>query len=131
MCWCLQISSRMNFPVSSAFSILLVNQPPVAAVAVLDSDGDGVTDEQDQCAQTPPDMKVNRQGCPVDPPDGDRDGVPDYLDRCRNTVRGAVVDRSGCLSDRDNDGVADVFDKCPDNPPGFEVGADGCMKISR
>ncbi len=76
-------------------------------------------------------MKVNRQGCPVDPPDGDRDGVPDYLDRCRNTVRGAVVDRSGCLSDRDNDGVADVFDKCPDNPPGFEVGADGCMKISR
>lgn len=96
-----------------------------------DSDNDGVFDGRDQCPDTPPGLKVNDRGCPVNPPDTDGDGVPDYLDQCEGTEAGYPVDSRGCLFDQDGDGVADPFDKCPNNPPGFEVNADGCMKISQ
>lgn len=98
--------------------------------AVVDSDNDGIIDGKDQCPETPTGLKVNAQGCPLNPPDTDRDGVPDYLDRCPDTPPGYSVDDDGCLLDSDRDGVPDPFDQCPNNPPGFEVNADGCMKIS-
>ena len=92
-----------------------------------DADRDGVTDKLDLCPDTPKDVKVDKNGCPLD---SDGDGVPDYLDKCPNTPKDAVghVDKDGCLIDTDGDGVPDYLDKCPDTPReaiGF-VDKNGC-----
>jgi OOP family OmpA-OmpF porin len=39
--------------------------PPPAAPAPLDSDGDGVTDDMDQCPGTPAGTRVDAKGCPL------------------------------------------------------------------
>ncbi|SEP66203.1 Thrombospondin type 3 repeat-containing protein [Solimonas aquatica] len=88
-----------------------------------DSDGDGVPDRLDKCPNTPPNVQVYSNGCPVDM---DGDGVPDYLDKCPNTPKGVQVDQSGCPLDSDGDGVPDYLDKCPGTPRGTKVNADGC-----
>jgi OOP family OmpA-OmpF porin len=59
----------------------------------MDSDGDGVYDENDECPDTPAGVEVDEYGCPVD---SDGDGVPDYLDKCPGTETGAEVDDEGC-----------------------------------
>lgn len=59
----------------------------------MDSDGDGVYDENDECPDTPAGVEVDEYGCPVD---SDGDGVPDYLDKCPGTEAGAEVDDEGC-----------------------------------
>lgn len=89
----------------------------------VDSDGDGITDDVDQCPDTPAGVKVDEFGCPLDE---DKDGVPDHLDRCPNTPPGFEVDEFGCIIDSDKDGVADKLDKCPNTPPGAQVNAEGC-----
>ena len=88
---------------------LLCEKPPG------DSDGDGVTDDIDQCPDTPMGAHgmVDEQGCPLD---SDGDGVPDYLDRCPDTPEGVKVDESGCPVDSDGDGFTDDVDLCPDEP---------------
>ncbi|MCF7981315.1 MAG: OmpA family protein [Pseudomonadales bacterium] len=66
----------------------------VASVAApLDSDGDGVYDDQDRCPNTPFGVSVDSQGCPLD---SDGDGVYDDKDQCPNTPTGARVDENGC-----------------------------------
>ena len=60
---------------------------------IIDSDGDGVPDEIDQCPDTPAGVAVDSVGCPLD---SDGDGVPDYLDQCPDTPAGALVDENGC-----------------------------------
>jgi OmpA-OmpF porin, OOP family len=69
--------------------------PQAAApmVVVIDSDGDGVPDNLDQCPDTPAGVAVDNDGCPLD---FDRDGVPDYLDKCPDTPIGVAVDKDGC-----------------------------------
>lgn len=59
----------------------------------MDSDGDGVPDDRDQCPGTPRGVKVDSVGCPID---SDGDGVPDYRDKCPGTPRGARVNDDGC-----------------------------------
>ncbi|MCU4676475.1 OmpA family protein [Catenovulum sp. 2E275] len=59
----------------------------------LDSDGDGVANSLDMCANTPAGVAVNSQGCPFDK---DGDGVYDYKDECPNTPAGARTDAKGC-----------------------------------
>jgi len=66
---------------------------PVVAAAPLDSDGDGVVDEIDDCPGTPLGTAVDSRGCPLD---SDGDGVPDYRDDCPGTPAGAKVDERGC-----------------------------------
>jgi OmpA-OmpF porin, OOP family len=88
-----------------------------------DSDGDGVVDSKDICANTPAGIKVDEFGCPFD---SDNDGVPDYLDKCDGTPQGAPVDKNGCPSDADKDGVPDYTDLCPDTSPGIKVDDYGC-----
>lgn len=88
-----------------------------------DSDGDGVPDSEDACADTPLEVKVDEFGCPLD---SDGDGVPDYLDKCANTLTGVKVDAAGCPLDTDGDGVPDYLDKCPNTPKGTEVDSKGC-----
>lgn len=48
------------------------------SVKTVDSDGDGVIDQLDQCPNTPAGVAVNTHGCPLDT---DGDGVPDYKDK--------------------------------------------------
>lgn len=68
--------------------------PVVVAAAPVDSDGDGVIDENDKCPGTPAGVAVDSMGCPLD---SDGDGVTDNLDECPNTEAGAVVDEKGCV----------------------------------
>lgn len=89
----------------------------------LDTDGDGVLDENDKCPNTPKGVKVDSTGCPLD---SDKDGVYDYLDKCPDTPAGVKIDSKGCPLDSDGDGVYDSFDKCPNTPKGFVVDKDGC-----
>ena len=89
----------------------------------VDSDLDGVPDYKDKCPFTPEGINVNEEGCPKD---SDGDGVPDYLDKCPDTPKGAAVYSDGCPVDFDNDGVPDYKDKCPDTPAGAKVNEEGC-----
>ena len=73
-----------------------------------DEDQDGVADRKDKCPGTPPGVKVDPTGCPLD---GDGDGVADYQDKCPG-VKG-VAALQGC-PDKDGDGIADADDQCPD-----------------
>jgi OOP family OmpA-OmpF porin len=61
--------------------------------APADSDGDGVSDDQDRCPNTPSGVEVDMRGCPLD---SDGDGVADYQDRCPNTAANTKVDAQGC-----------------------------------
>ncbi|MEY2907645.1 MAG: hypothetical protein RLZZ602_168 [Pseudomonadota bacterium] len=84
-----------------------------------DSDGDGVTDDNDACPNTPAGDTVDATGCTVEPPaDDDGDGVSNGDDLCPNTPPGATVDASGCEItapvDADGDGFSPPED-CDDN----------------
>ncbi|TCJ20419.1 OmpA family protein [Parasulfuritortus cantonensis] len=98
---------------------------PVAAApaAPVDSDKDGVTDDKDQCPNTPAGRKVDAKGCELD---SDGDGVVDGLDKCPDTPAGRKVDTRGCELDSDGDGVVDGLDQCPNTPAGRKVDAKGC-----
>lgn len=63
-----------------------------ASIDKQDSDGDGVLDLYDQCANTKKGVPVDKQGCPEDK---DKDGVADYKDKELDTKSGAHVDGMG------------------------------------
>ena len=78
-------------------------------VAPADSDGDGVTDDVDQCSGTASGVTVDSNGCEVKDDtetetddsdetsvDSDGDGVPDDSDLCANTPSSVTVDSTGC-----------------------------------
>jgi len=95
----------------------------------LDSDGDGVGDPLDLCANTPAGEPVDAYGCSASQLDADDDGVMDALDQCPDTAAGEPVDPDGCSDsqrDSDGDGVSDAQDLCPTTPPGTSVDAVGC-----
>lgn len=58
----------------------------------MDSDGDGIMDNEDLCPDTPTGVAVNASGCP----DTDGDGVFDNEDECPDTTMGVEVDENGC-----------------------------------
>lgn len=64
----------------------------LSLIVDVDSDGDGVPDIKDRCADTPEGIEVDAKGCPLD---SDGDGIPDYLDKEPNTAAGRVVDQDG------------------------------------
>jgi outer membrane protein OmpA-like peptidoglycan-associated protein len=78
----------------------------VAPVRV-DTDGDGLFDDEDDCPTEP--GPVATRGCP----DRDGDGIPDRDDRCPDVPGTRAL--QGC-PDRDGDGIADIDDRCPDDP---------------
>ena len=92
---------------------------------VMDSDGDGVMDGDDQCPDTPKGVKVDANGCAVGG-DSDGDGVPDAEDKCPGTPAGAPVTAEGCPRDSDGDGVPYYKDKCMGTPKGAAVDQYGC-----
>jgi outer membrane protein OmpA-like peptidoglycan-associated protein len=110
-----------NYGLNLGLSLMLGSKP------IPDSDGDGVLNNRDRCANTPPGAQVNEFGCPAD---SDGDGVPNGIDRCPNTAVGATVDSSGCTRDSDGDNIPDGLDKCPDTPAGVLVDGNGCPRDS-
>jgi OOP family OmpA-OmpF porin len=92
---------------------------------VVDSDGDGVNDDADQCPGTPAGTAVDGKGCPL-PQDDDGDGVNNDADKCPGTPPGTKVDAAGCELDSDGDGVGDSRDQCPNTPAGARVDDKGC-----
>ncbi|MEE4279194.1 MAG: OmpA family protein [Halieaceae bacterium] len=104
---------------------------PVAMAAVADEDGDGVTDDRDQCPGTPAGMSVDGRGCPVD---ADADGVADASDRCLNTPAGVSVDTSGCpVSEAvvfSVDNLNFAFDSA-DLTPRAKAALDGAVSVIR
>ncbi|NJK90095.1 MAG: OmpA family protein [Myxococcales bacterium] len=98
---------------------------------IVDTDGDGIRDEDDECPTVPEDRDgiEDDDGCPED--DVDRDGVPDAADPCPTEPEDfdGHDDDDGCPDlDEDRDGVPDVDDACPSDPEdldGFDDD-DGC-----
>ncbi len=97
---------------------------------VVDSDGDGVTDDLDKCPGTPAGTAVDSSGCPL-PQDDDGDGVTNDIDKCPGTPAGAKVDANGCELDSDGDGVGDSRDQCPNTPAGAKVDDTGLRARQR
>ncbi|MFN3256700.1 MAG: thrombospondin type 3 repeat-containing protein [Ilumatobacter sp.] len=102
----------------------------------LDSDGDNVSDADDNCPTVPnPDQQnsdFNGEGDACDPDDDD-DGVLDDDDNCRVVANPDQVDTDGdgdgdaCDPDDDGDGVLDGSDNCirDANPTQSDVDDDG------
>lgn len=55
-----------NFGGSPKAAPAVAEPAPVAAPAPVDSDGDGVFDDKDQCPDTPRELKVDEVGCPIE-----------------------------------------------------------------
>ncbi len=89
----------------------------------IDTDGDGVCDDDDECPNTPTGCLVDSRGCPLD---ADGDSVCDGIDTCADTPAGCTADAKGCPMDSDGDGVCDGKDQCPNTPAGCTVDANGC-----
>jgi outer membrane protein OmpA-like peptidoglycan-associated protein len=102
-----------------------------AGSTALDSDGDGLSDDRDECPDKPEDLDgfEDDDGCPDSDNDGDM--VLDEDDTCPNEPedRDGVRDDDGCPDiDDDGDGVPDEDDKCPgdqEDLDGFQDD-DGC-----
>jgi hypothetical protein len=100
-----------------------------------DSDGDGVDDGRDNCADMAnpdqADLDNDGQGDVCDA-DDDNDTVDDSADNCPTTANADQTDTDGdglgnaCDNDDDGDGVADGVDNCPNTPTGTTVTASGC-----
>ncbi len=110
-------------PVPPVEPVVCPEPAPPLDCGALDSDGDGVADAVDRCAETPLGIGVDAIGCPVDT---DADGVPDYLDACADTRAKVFVDRAGCEPDLDADGVPYSIDQCRNTPAGGSVNELGC-----
>lgn len=95
----------------------------ISQIEETDSDGDGILDNTDECANTPAGVAVGANGCGLD---GDLDGVADYQDQCAQTPAQVKVDAQGCPEDLDQDGIADANDQCPDSSKGQLVDQSGC-----
>ena len=100
----------------SAGLSLSLRLPRTVDAAPVDTDGDGVLDDDDACPTEPagetPDPQ--RRGCPARDRDGD--GVTDARDLCPDVPAGDHPDaaRPGCpATDADGDGVYDPRDLCP------------------
>jgi hypothetical protein len=136
----LQANPKLNFEFDkwSGSSISSVNPLVVtmdsdknfiANFKLKDSDGDGVSDAEDQCSDTPQGASVNSNGCADTQLDSDGDGVSDAEDQCPDTPQGASVNSNGCADtqlDSDGDGVSDAEDQCPDTPQVASVNSNGC-----
>jgi outer membrane protein OmpA-like peptidoglycan-associated protein len=96
--------------------------PTRVAKKRVDTDGDGLFDDEDDCPTKPEDKDgfEDDDGCPDC--DNDKDGVlecPDKLDKCPDEPedKDRFEDEDGCPEpDNDKDGLSDKVDGCPDEP---------------
>ena len=89
---------------------------------VVDTDGDGVPDDTDNCVTTPNPDQTDTDGDGIGDacdPDDDNDTVADGDDNCQFVANTNQADNDGdglgdaCDPDDDNDGVPDESDNCP------------------
>ncbi|MBK6575766.1 MAG: OmpA family protein [Sandaracinaceae bacterium] len=108
------------------FAMVGYTEPTAGTVIRLDTDGDGIYDDEDQCVNEPEDVDgfEDTEGCPD--PDNDGDGILDGSDQCPMEPEDAdgFEDEDGCPDpDNDGDGILDASDACPIDPEdmdGFE-----------
>jgi len=118
-------------PREKSAPVVVVEHKEVTTVVIVplavDSDGDGVVDADDKCANTPNNTTVDITGCSV-AQDDDNDGVLNTLDKCPNTPAAVTVDPQGCEinPDLDDDGILNAQDICPDTKPNTAVDENGC-----
>jgi hypothetical protein len=103
-----------------------------------DTDGDGVSDDDDLCEDTPEGTFVDEDGCPlVAGEDYDGDGVLNENDLCSNTLEAhyGLIGSDGCpVEDIDEDGIPDVdadgvtIDRCNNTYGDLTVDEDGCAE---
>ena len=99
-----------------------------------DADQDGISDEEDDCDNTPQGEPVYSDGCSDSERDDDEDGVNNSIDECVNTPLGESVDSVGCSDtqkDDDNDGVNNNLDSCANTPMGESVDNVGCSQSQK
>ena len=99
-----------------------------------DDDNDGISNDADQCPNTPVGSAVDAVGCAESEKDDDNDGVSNDADQCPNTPVGSAVDALGCAEsekDDDSDGVSNDADQCPNTPVGATVDANGCAESQK
>jgi hypothetical protein len=94
-----------------------------------DADGDGIADEDDQCAELAEDKDgfEDQDGCPDF--DNDDDGVPDEDDKCPTAKEDIddFQDEDGCPDpDNDGDGIPDGKDACPNDKGPRDGPKPGC-----
>ena len=104
---------KVNFPINIKprykKEVALEIPKEIINVKPLDTDNDGVNDEDDKC---PTVVGVAAyKGCPV--PDTDGDSINDDTDKCPTEF--GNKENNGCpvVVDTDNDGIVDLEDKCP------------------
>ena len=104
------------------------------ALALRDSDGDGIRDPHDGAPLRPEDKDGFQDEDGIPDPDNDQDNIPDELDMAPNEPEDydGFEDYDGIPDlDNDQDGLADVMDACPDSAEdidGFED-EDGCPDL--
>ncbi len=93
-----------------------------------------VSNNVDQCPNTPAGESVGSYGCSESQKDDDNDGVANAADLCAKTPEGESVNFQGCAPsqlDDDGDGVANDVDQCPNTPAGESVGSYGCSESQK
>jgi outer membrane protein OmpA-like peptidoglycan-associated protein len=87
---------------------MVLNEYSKLSLSDMDSDGDGVSDDLDQCLNSPWGHEVDQNGCSKDlnqakkgnPFDQDNDGIIDNMDQCPDTPQGNIADSRGCSAIR-------------------------------
>ena len=135
-----------TFTVSISTEDDVVITPPISIEFTIlndevDSDGDGVIDEADNCPNDNNPGQENTDGGPEGDAcdtDDDGDGVDDATDNCPLIVNSAQADFDGdgqgdlCDADQDNDGVDNSVDIHPLNVKVCaDVDTDGCDDCTR
>ncbi|MGB5694408.1 MAG: OmpA family protein [Polyangiales bacterium] len=109
------VTSGYGNPDWRLIGMLAYTMPEKAEETPVDTDGDGILDEDDACPNEPEDFDgfQDEDGCPD--LDNDADGILDLADACPNEP--GPPENDGCPdTDRDGDGVPDRIDNCPDEP---------------
>jgi MYXO-CTERM domain-containing protein len=111
-----------------------IAQATGSCVAPTDTDGDGVSDDKDNCktvdnaGQTDTDGDAKGDACDDD---DDADGVKDAVDNCAKVKNAGQKDSDtdgkgdACDGDDDADGVADETDVCPSAADADQLDTDG------
>lgn|GEM_PF-1897064 len=84
------------------------SQDMLCASAPVDTDGDGVPDDLDECPNDPSNT------CNNPPSDIDGDNVPDDIDQCSATPAGVPVDAVGCALPGDPNEPSTSLVTCPE-----------------
>jgi hypothetical protein len=95
----------------------------------IDSDGDGIADEEDLCPTDAGKLAAGQCGCGLADTDSDGDGTADCNDVCPNDSGKTSAGICGCgiaETDSDNDGINDCKDMCPNDSNKTTPGICGC-----